>query len=80
MDSKVRSITVVTSHWREFNVKVPDQSTGKEIKQCAMNQGAPIGANWQLQGHNANGSSRVIGDGEIPWQDVFDVVDIYDNA
>ena len=34
---------------------------------------------WQLLGHNANGTSSVIGETEVPWQSDFTVVGIDDN-
>ena len=64
----------------EDPILVPEKATGNEIKRCAMNQGVPIEAHWQLLGHNCNGSRSVIGQIDTPWQSYFTAIDTYDNA
>ena len=60
-------------------VTVSTDATGWGIKNAAFAAGLPMMMNWQLQGHNRNGTNSVIGNKDRPWQDVFDVVTIDDN-
>ena len=53
--------------------EVPDGATGWVIKRHAMANGVTLKPWWELQGVNANGSNFVIGDFDVPWQDVFQV-------
>ena len=41
------------------------EATGLQIKEAAIAQGVSIQANFVLQQELANGSSRVIGDGDV---------------
>ena len=61
---------------------VDDKPTGWQIKYAAIRAGLAYGAtdDWQLLGHNANGSSSVIGNADTPWQYDFSMTRIYDNA
>ena len=63
-------------------VLVEDKPTGYQIKAAALHQNIiPGGASdWQLLGHNANGTSSVIGNNDVPWQHDFEMNTIYDNA
>ena len=63
-------------------IMVTKEATGKAIKAEAKRLPAlsHIGMNWQLLGHNRNGSSSVIGDEDSPWQDTFEIRDIRESA
>ena len=68
---------------RNFEVEVPYDATGYDIKRCLY-----LGDNdlrdeilsWQLQGRNANGSNSIIGNNDRPCHSYFDLMTIYDNA
>ena len=76
--SETRAVTMFARHM-EQRIIVPHEATGQVIKQCAINQGFPMLPSWQLQGHNCNGSNRIIEDGDVPWHDTFTVVETYSN-
>lgn len=59
----VREVTV-----NGFPVLVGKEATGKEVIHAAIESGVlhGYGDQWQLQGHNANGSNRVIGHADVP--------------
>ena len=69
-------------------VRVDDKPTGKDIKAAAIRDRAvdtygPLPAyafQFQLLGHNCNGSNIVIGDDDPPWHCDFTMVEITDNA
>ena len=69
-------------------ILVPDKPTGHQIKEAAIRQRVvrvpgPLEAHpfqFQLLGHNANGSSLVIGDNDPPWHHDFTMIETSDNA
>ena len=71
---------VVGTGIQSVNIRIPSHAPGSLVKETAIKAGLPIEREWQLQGHNANGSNRVIGDSDVPWQSVFTVIPINDNA
>ena len=64
----------------KLKTMIKAKATGREIKQRAMDIGIPIKIDYQLLGYNANGTNSVIGNNDIPWQEVFEFASIYDNA